>query len=345
MRSGWVALVGCCALLYGCATPWPQGVVAVADPAFAHRSKPITTVDILPVDLQLWEDDPSRGEPDQLREAAESTLTWAATSALLQRGYEVRAVIDWQGDYDAPTGGRALAYTPDAIAATIDSLAGYGAAAARQGGLPVPYLPAHLGDNTHSDATLYIGGWSFVGDTDTSGETVAEYIVIGIIIVAVVVIAIAAAKGSGSGGGGHGGGGGGGGVHASAGAAHVAGTGIHAGVSAGRVSIGGASAVHASAVHASAGYHGPSGPRVIEGVARTLDAFGRIATATEERPDWYEGAPHDGHSAMYVEMTLVDNHTGLVLWHARQQFPATAAQPDEVKRVIASLIATLPAAP
>ena len=317
MRSAWIALVASCALLYGCATPWPQAV-SVADPAFARRAQPIASVDVLPVDLQLWADDPSRGDPDALRASAETDLVSATTAALMQHGYAVRALIDWQGDYDAPGGGRALAYTPDALAATIDALSSYGSEASQHAGLPVPYLPAHLGDATHSDATLYVGGWSFVGDDTSNGTKVAEYVAIAVVIIIVVAIAIAASKSHG--GGGHGGGGGG---------AHAAGGG-HAGVSMGRFHGG--------------GFHAPTA-HVIGAIARTADAFGRIAAASADRPDWYDEAPHDGHSQMYVEMTLVDNHTGLVLWHARQQFPASAADHGDVQRVIASLVATLPAAP
>jgi hypothetical protein len=330
MRNGWVALVACCALLYGCATPWPQAV-AVSDPAFAHRAQPITSIDILPVDLQLWTDDPDRGDPDQLRAAAESTLAGAITAALFQRGYQVRALVDWQGTYDVG-GGHALAYTPDDLAATMDALSGYGTEASRQPGLPVPHLPAHLGDATHSDATLYVGGWAFVGDDTSTGTKVAEYIVIGIIVIAVVVIAIAAAKGSG-GGGGHGGG-----VAHGTGTVNIGGVVrpggfVHPGVSAGHVIVGGGGPVHGAA------------PRMIERPMRGGDAFGHLDVEVDDRPDWYEDSPHDGRSSMYVEMTLVDNHTGLVLWHARQRFPASAARSEDMQRVITSLIATLPASP
>jgi hypothetical protein len=45
---------------------------------------------------------------------------------------------------------------------------------------------------------------------------------------------------------------------------------------------------------------------------------------------------------MYLEMTLVDNRTGAVLWHAQERFPANAARPADVGRVTRSLLATLP---
>jgi hypothetical protein len=45
---------------------------------------------------------------------------------------------------------------------------------------------------------------------------------------------------------------------------------------------------------------------------------------------------------MYLEMTLVDNRTGLTLWHAHQAFPAGADHPQDVTRVANMLLATMP---
>ena len=45
---------------------------------------------------------------------------------------------------------------------------------------------------------------------------------------------------------------------------------------------------------------------------------------------------------MYLEMTLVDNHTGLALWHAHQLFPANAASPEETARAARTMLALLP---
>jgi hypothetical protein len=327
MRRGIVAAVASCALLYGCATPWPQ-VVAKSDPAFAHRAQPIQKIDLLPIDLQLWVDDPDkRGAPAELRQAAEQELATAVLAGLHQKGYVDNAEIGWDGNYAAADGHPAPALDHDAVAATVESLSSYGTAASRADRLPVPYLPAHLGDATGGDATLYVGGWSFVGDNDADAGEIATYVVIGVVIVAaIVIIAIAASKSKG-GDGGHtvdhraGGGGGGGGAIAVSHVGH----------------FGSGHTVDHRGLPPMRAHHGG-------------DAFGHSDTTllyVDDRPDFYDddGAPHDGHSQMYVEMTLVDNHTGLVLWHARQQFPASAARPAEIDRVVASLLATLPAAP
>jgi len=42
--------------------------------------------------------------------------------------------------------------------------------------------------------------------------------------------------------------------------------------------------------------------------------------------------PDGGDPKMYLEMTLVDNHTGLTLWHAHQLFPANPERADDMSR-------------
>jgi hypothetical protein len=46
---------------------------------------------------------------------------------------------------------------------------------------------------------------------------------------------------------------------------------------------------------------------------------------------------------MYLEMTLVDNRTGLALWHARQAFPASADDAAETVRAARTMLSLLPA--
>jgi hypothetical protein len=74
-----------------------------------------------------------------------------------------------------------------------------------------------------------------------------------------------------------------------------------------------------------------------------IDAFGRTAELAAAS-DWEhdESLPHEGESQMYVEMTLVDNHTGLALWHAHQLFPASAADAEDTARAARTMLALLP---
>jgi len=306
-------------LAAGCAggRPWPRQPVAVTTQAFAHQAE-IATIDVLPLDLQMWGERDYNGDLDRVRNGAELNIMNVALDVLAKRNYAVGAMIDWNGDYP---GGKAL--SKDELIATVGSLGHYGAATAEHPGeLPVPFLPARLGTTTGADATLYVGGWSYVANhRDSTGDQIVEAIVIGLLIISVVAIVAAVTKSSKSSS--HGGGGGSSGGHS--------GGGSHGGFSAGR----GLGHVHGG------GYHNPSTAVAL------VDAFGRTAVDLAlTTADWGENPdlPHAGEdSQMYLEMTLVDNHTGLALWHAHQVFPASAASPEETTRVARTMLGQLPA--
>ncbi|HEV7558411.1 MAG TPA: hypothetical protein VGO00_23240 [Kofleriaceae bacterium] len=281
---------------------------------------------MFPLDLQLWAD--PGVEADRVRNLAETRIMGEALQTLAQHDIGTTQ-IDWNGDAKA---GNVM--TKDALLATIDSLAGYGAQASdspRQ--LPLPYLPARLGEATGSDATLYIGGWAYVAkDSDSSvGSDIAAGILIAVAIIAVVGIIALATKSSKSSGGSH--------THGTSGAisstSFPSGSGSHVGVSSGHPSL------TPSAVHMHGSHAAPAFDDVADVALDTLDAFGHVAVETS-RPDWSIVEPHDGDSQMYLEMTLVDNANGTVLWHARQKFPAGANHPDQVARVTRMLLASMP---
>jgi hypothetical protein len=306
-------------LATGCAAdrPWPQQPVAVST-HFATQGR-ITTIDILPLDLQLWAEPGYEVDLAKVRDGTEVNLMSVAIDALARRNFALGATINWNGDF---SGGKAL--SRDDLLATISSLSRYGTVAAEHPGqLPAPFLPVRLGNATGADATLYVGGWGYVAKPrDSTGDQVAQGIVIGLLIISVIaIIAIIASK---SHGGGHGGGRGGG-VNAH-GAGGAAGRAMHGAFTASR----GAQHVHHAA-------------RAAEGV---VDAFGRVAfDIAISSPDWGENPalPHEGgESQMYLEMTLVDNRTGLALWHARQAFPASAASATDTARVARTMMALLP---
>jgi len=303
--------------------PWPQHPVAVADGAFATLGA-IGTIDVLPLDLQLWAEPGYDVDLAKVRDGTEINLMSIALDALARRNYTPGAMIDWNGDFP---GGNAL--SRDQLIATISSLSRYGAAAAEHPGqLPVPFLPARLGTTTGADATLYVGGWGYVAKhRESTGDQVAQAVVIGLLIISVVaIIAIIASKSRGHGGhGGHGGRGGsysGGGRGSTGGGGHGTGS-----FSASR----GAQHIHHTT-------------RAVGGV---IDAFGRAAVDIAiSSPDWGENPalPHEGgESQMYLEMTLVDNRTGLALWHAHQSFPASAADASETVRAARTMMNQLPA--
>lgn len=318
----------------GCAArTWPS-VKAVGDDRFMSQHLAVQTVDVLPVDMQLWTERDSKRSPDQLADDFVARANAAISSTLVNLGYDVSASIEWDGRYTAPDGQAAQAMTEAEVAATAYSLSGYGHAVAQADvSMPFPYLPTELGTRTGSDATLYVGGWAYVGDDhrEGTGSKVAKVIVIGLFIVLVVAVAVVALKKSGGGG---------------SGVARAAG-------GAGRAvarAAGGAARVAGRAGSTLARVMARSVDNFAEGMARTADALGRTHTHIEiygGRPDYYDEptSPKKGRSQTYLEMTLVDNASGRTLWHAHQTFPASAANSVHVVEMVHRMMATFPAAP
>ena len=77
-------------------------------------------------------------------------------------------------------------------------------------------------------------------------------------------------------------------------------------------------------------------------VDTAIDIVDDIDVSRPEHPDWSGDVPQGEDPEMYVEMTLVDNSTGLVVWHAHQKLPASAASKDDLARVARTLLASLP---
>jgi len=323
----------------------------------------VETIDVLPLDLQVWAEPGYDATTGALQGRTATEIMTVAVDSLDARNYKIAAMIDWNGDYD---GGNALA--KDDLLATVGALSHYGAATAghpgRGGPLPVPYLPARLGTATGADATLYMGGWSYVSmshdddDDDHHHFSIGELLLVGVLVVGLIAIIAGATKSHGhSGGGGHGGGdghGSAGGGHGSRGSAgHVGGSGGHVGGGGhggggigggGSIAVGGGGTGHrVGGGHVGGAPRLHHHPRLLSGVA---DAFGRVAEDIAfTAPDWEDdpALPHDnGPSQMYLEMTLIDNHTGLALWHAQQLFPADATNQHDVTRAANMMLQTLP---
>lgn len=342
-RNLWlVALAAAMNLALGaCGRSLPT-VRGVADPAFVDHRRPVATVDVLPVDMQVWTDRTLAVDAEQVVLGLETRVSHQIRDVMTSFGYDVVAAMGWDGTYYDADRTRARAMDPAAIADTNYALSSYGRANAHAAGaLVTPYLPHRLGADTGSDATLYVGGWAYVGK-DPSGVTTGKVIkgvLIGLLIVAVIVVVIAAAK--------EGGGGGVGGV--ARGAGNVA-------ASAGKAATHVASGMARGAVRAGGtlvrGTLRASG-EIAEAMARGhIDYYGRSSTHAQvsgggARPIYVEhkDTPSTGRSQMYVEMTLVDNRTGATLWHARQRFRANASKADQVQAVVRRMLASLPTNP
>ena len=344
-----VATVTSGALLGGCGATWPNRAAGLARPE-VHR---IETIDVLPVDLEVWTENGYPETPEAVRDSAASQLLISAVDVVQQRSFAIDGLIDWNGAID----GRGEVMPPADLDATIATLARYDLAAGQYTlHLPDPRLPAKLGAVSGADATLYIGGWAYVAaHHDSTGEKIAEGVLIGvavIAVVAIVAIALAGSKGGGHGGGSHGGGGGGGGSHGSGHAApsfHD-----HRAVAADPNPQFASIIVHDHRStegldkivrdHRSTSVE--PGVHVSEShpvrVDTAIDIVDDIDLSRPQHPDWSGDVPQGEDPAMYVEMTLVDNSTGLVVWHAHQKFPASAASKEDLARVARTMLASLP---
>jgi hypothetical protein len=341
MRAALLACAAAAALGTGpaCAgATWPE-VHSVADPGFAGGQRPVTRLDILPIDLQVWTGAGSKQDPNQLSRSVTTVLGGAVAAEMAERGYQVTAQMDWDGRYVAPDGLLRSAMSEEDVAGTAYALSGYGEAQRRAsrelgtGGMLVPFLPARLGEETGADATLYVGGWAFSGrDKRRNKASQVAKVVLVVAVVAVVVVAIAAAIKSDGGAskalGGVARG-------ASKAASHTARLATRVIRPVGRL----ATRATAAMVRSRDG---------VEAAVHAVDALGRSITHLDVyagRPNYYRsGGPRKGRSAMQLEMTLVDNRTGRVLWHARQRFPARPSSPREVARAASRLLAAMPAA-
>jgi len=171
-----------------CGPSWPGGVTT----AHLKAMPPASSVDILPLDLELWAEPGYGGNIEAVRGTAEMHILNSAIDALSHRSYAVGAMIDWNGEYP---GGTALAHRD--LVATIGSLSRYGTNV--EGGvLPPPRLPTRLGTATGSEATLYVGGWGYIAaHHESTADKVAKGIAVAFIVVAIVVVVAALVSESG----------------------------------------------------------------------------------------------------------------------------------------------------
>lgn len=331
------AIAAASLLLAACGPKWPT-VRSMADPSFAAGGPgtAVGTVDILPIDMQVWASPESEKSPQELSGALNEMLAGQVTARLAERGYEIGAQMDWDGRYRAPDGAMHNAMAEPELGAVAYALSGYGEAQRKvKDGLLMPYLPARLGQETGSDATLYVGGWAFAGKD--KGMSTGAKVALGVFAVAVVaVVVVAAIAGAKDGGGGLGNAVGG----AASGVAKVATTGA-------RVAVHAVKPITRVGMRMTAAM-ARSGPQMVHMTLDVMEAMARTGTHVEiyaGRPDYYRSsAPHKGRSAMLLEMTLIDNRSGRVLWHARQRFPASPGKPPEVEKAVKRLLAPLPAA-
>lgn len=312
-----------------------------------NKSTKIRTIDVMPFDVQLWTYRGNKVSAETLGNHFQAAARAASLNSLIRRGYDIAARMDWQGSYIGPHGEDRQALTAEELDGTAYSLSSYGHAVSRSNGqLIAPYLPFRLGQETGSDATLYVSGWTYVGKKHSStGKKIVKGVAIGLLIVAAVAIVavVIASKGKALKGLGKGAG------RAAAGAGKAMGKAVvTVGRGAGRVTGGLLKGIARSGPKIMRGIM-RSGPDIERGVVRIADALGRSHTHIDlnlGRPDYYKRprTPKKGKSQTYLEMTLIDNETGAVLWHAQQRFPANGANREQVHKAFNRLMSSMPRA-
>lgn len=164
------------AMIAGCAREAARPTVA-ADRQFATAPAHIATIDLVPMDFEVWLGVGYAAEPAQLHGTAVAEITNAALEVLQRRSYAIGALVDWDGDVR----GRGNVIDKDALRAAVAAMARYGETTP-VGALPRPALPARLGQATGSDATLFISGWSFVGAPKRStADKLAEKVTLAVV--------------------------------------------------------------------------------------------------------------------------------------------------------------------
>lgn len=340
MRPAFTAVVAATGILVtGCGgAAWPQHAVAVvAAPATtAAPISAITTVDVLPLDLQLWAEPGSNANLDDVAARANMNIMNATLAALAAKQIQLTSLIDHNGE----SAGMPV-LTREQLAATMGALGHYGTTATEHPGtLPVPYLPVRLGSTTGADATLYVGGWGYVAAHHRStGDKIAEGLAIALVVVAAVAIVAALADAADH--------------HPSSKSKSKSKSTSRSRDHRAASDSGGIDLPRMGHEHGGEDnshpivwrqfdrreHRGPSLGAVL------VDAFGRAAIDTAlSEPQWSDDPelPRTGPSQLYLEMTLVDNRTGLALWHAHQTFPAQAWTGD-ASRAARIVLATLPA--
>lgn len=180
MRSAcWGVVAAWLILTAGC---WAAPVTQV-DPAFASGAISVRTVDVLPVDVEVFSDPADGDRWASLPATTASVIGRLVAARLDEAGYTIASEQGWEG-------GQADGREPRSSAelqAISDGLAGYAGdgrgASTRPRSLE---LPRPLATTSTADASLYVGGWIWTGPHVGWLD-----VVVGVLDVATVVATVA----------------------------------------------------------------------------------------------------------------------------------------------------------
>jgi hypothetical protein len=303
-------------------------------PEFAQGTTPIVDMDVLPLDVTIATYEGNRIPPETIANGFYATATRTIVEVLRQRGYGVRALVDWAGaSQDAAGQPLSMMTPPEHLYSAIGWLKDYGHRQARARQHNAPPLPVYLGVATGADATLYVGGYAFSGHDEKGidGEDVAKGIIIATAAI-VVLVAVAALLGDSHKG------------SVGRAAGHAAGAVVKGATSAGRVAVHGAAMVARGATRVAGAVLEGMAQATVEGAVE-LQWHSTVHAVAPPPPAPYpevERATAQTPSQILLDMTLVDNRSRRPLWHARQKFPGNPAVADDVEKAVRLMLETLP---
>ncbi len=311
--SIWVISLGLLAGINACALPRVKPRLA---PEFAAGTVSVESVALLPVDLsvQLEGEKPGSARTVKLDRQVIDRINRGLISALGRRGYRVTNILRPDGQtLDIRNGQLRMVIHPKDLAAlrheihkaTAPYAPGPGTLSAN---ISVD-LTRQLRLTTGSDASLYTRGWAYV-KPGSGGEKAARIIAITLLAVVLVgvIILIATSKGGGG----------------DAVGSFLAGAGRLAGTAA-RV----------------------TGEVVIRSLPHLVDAAIHCHRCAEDSPGQMvvrdTTRPPEG-STVGLDISMVHNRSGRVLWHAGQTFQVTASSEGRIEQLIEHFLKELPPA-
>jgi hypothetical protein len=319
------------------------------EPAFAARSYTPLRITLMPPDVFVVIDQVGANDPvasAALGQAVSAQTVHLVTQGLRSRGYDVDLSARWDGIV-AQDG--SLLVTRDELGWMANSVLQFANGPEGGGEGPMttprfvaPELAARVGWATQSDALMYV---NIKGVTTTPGKRTASVIgalLIVFVIAAIILMLVANSKGGGN----------------SRGSSPSAGGGNWRGqpVMRGSPPAGGGMAGSmpsarppvAATPPRGRGFSPPpgrsggrvyGGPRVGVGVGVYVPLGG--PTHTHEGTVTHDDAFFAGDE-LYISMTLVSAVDGRVLWHVRNHLDLEADKPQDIQRMVDTLVGSIP---
>ena len=329
----------------GCATT----VTPQIDPGFAARAYTPGRIAVLPPDVfvvldQFGDNDPAASMA--LGQQVSADTMRAVAAGLSRRGYDVDMSTGWDGirgpDGAPLVGGEEVGALARSFVAFGNSADGAVTGPVATPAQIAPDLAARVGWATQAGAVMYV---NVKGVVTTPGKQAATVLAVVFIVVIIAAIILAASS---SHGGGHAT------LHSSTGYRAPA---VGRAPPATPLRMPGRAAAPAIASRTPGarpvtGWRGgarpvgrPHGGPVFVGPAINL----AVVVPIDEPVITHDGSvgyddPMFAGDEVYVTMTLVSTYDGHVLWHARQALDLEANKPEDVDRLVATFLDTLPPA-